>query len=89
MPVVTNAFKNWLKGSNNMKLSTDVAVVCKFIYCCPPSLSLDWMLHSFSSLQLNINPAAWSSAESASLTIRPEQISQTISHSYDVVTDAS
>ena len=27
MPVVTNAFKNWLKGSNNMKLNTDVAVV--------------------------------------------------------------
>ena len=28
MRVVTNAFKNWLKGSNNMKLSTDDAVVC-------------------------------------------------------------
>lgn len=27
MPVVTNAFKNWLKGSNNMRLNTDVAVV--------------------------------------------------------------
>ena len=27
MPVVTIGFKNWLKGSTNMKLSTDVAVV--------------------------------------------------------------
>ena len=27
MHVVTNAFKNWIKGSNNMKLSSDVAVV--------------------------------------------------------------